>query len=643
MAEIAVRSREDHEIWLMLSREIAHGAAHDSAERHPISSCLSGTRFRVLDTLEASLSQVDRKVVWLFGRAGAGKSSVAYSLAERLREQDKLAASFFFSQKHLSRSNTDRVFLTIAYQLGLRHHRAKACVIEAIRRDPTLLRPETSRREQCERLVVEPLKSLRNVWGGGDKVMIFDAAEEAEAPAGKGGQIRESVLLLTELIRNTSPHPLPISGILITSRPFPRLENILKEPGITDLFIRHSLEDFDAVRDVTLYLQYYLCEVRNNDDRLYRYPCPWPIDGDLSMMAKLMKGHFIVAATVQRLVQVADDPVHRLDTITRFYRGDVRLGRARGDIDSIYHFVLSNCDESIRRPAVECLADVMSLAEPLTPMLLWELFGYDARDRISHLAAVVNIPHSRSSLDPIQIYHVSLRDYVSDQRRSGGFYVDASESHQRLAFMCLTVMQRQLEDSYGGGEPSHRHSNFPNLADRHNKRIIGCLQYACQYWAHHLERAKDDEGLHVLVLDFLENRRSSFVEFLSLLVNRDMVFTVLSGARRVVATWSTSEEHSRALRLLDSTLQLVTPANVRRSAVDIYPDGALSKNRTRRPSMTSPTSYSGTSGVPMHTVRWESKVVTPEGKADTNDDSSATFVSLWALVTMLFVMSYLLI
>ncbi|EIW79004.1 hypothetical protein CONPUDRAFT_59669, partial [Coniophora puteana RWD-64-598 SS2] len=96
MNRLGTLAHSDHEIWWTLSQEIAHGADYDSAERRPISSCLSGTRTQVLDTLEGSLTHVDRKLVWLFGRAGTGKSSIAYSLADHLHKQDKLAASFFF-------------------------------------------------------------------------------------------------------------------------------------------------------------------------------------------------------------------------------------------------------------------------------------------------------------------------------------------------------------------------------------------------------------------------------------------------------------------------------------------------------------------------------------------------------------------
>ncbi|EIW79035.1 hypothetical protein CONPUDRAFT_30640, partial [Coniophora puteana RWD-64-598 SS2] len=138
------------------------GAEHDCNDGRPFLQCLPGTRVDLLNTLETSLSQEEPQIFWLFGESGSGKSSVAYSISERLRKKGLLAATFFFSRRHVSRSNTDRVFLTIAYRIGISHPRAKAVIVKAIQNDPELLSCERSRREQFEKLVAEPLRSLQH-------------------------------------------------------------------------------------------------------------------------------------------------------------------------------------------------------------------------------------------------------------------------------------------------------------------------------------------------------------------------------------------------------------------------------------------------------------------------------------------------
>ncbi|EIW78929.1 hypothetical protein CONPUDRAFT_37063, partial [Coniophora puteana RWD-64-598 SS2] len=122
------------------------------------------------------------KIIWLSGESGSAKSPVAYTLAEGFHSNGTLAASFFFSRRHPVRSTTERVIPTISYQLGLRHWRAKEAISDVIAEDPSLLRPERSRYEQFTRLILEPLKRLKNVWkdAKSSMVMFLEALDECE-------------------------------------------------------------------------------------------------------------------------------------------------------------------------------------------------------------------------------------------------------------------------------------------------------------------------------------------------------------------------------------------------------------------------------------------------------------------------------
>ncbi|EIW80826.1 hypothetical protein CONPUDRAFT_33220, partial [Coniophora puteana RWD-64-598 SS2] len=136
------------------------GAVYDSNERQPHSKCLPGTRTGVLEKLRELVDDEAHKIVWLCGESGSGKSTIAHTLADELRDTNRLAASFFFSRKHTKRSTFDHVLLTLAYQLGIHHPTAKEIIVKAIADDPALLSTEKSRRDQLEALVIEPLKAL---------------------------------------------------------------------------------------------------------------------------------------------------------------------------------------------------------------------------------------------------------------------------------------------------------------------------------------------------------------------------------------------------------------------------------------------------------------------------------------------------
>ncbi|EIW80644.1 hypothetical protein CONPUDRAFT_24349, partial [Coniophora puteana RWD-64-598 SS2] len=115
------------------------GAVYNSNERQPHSVCLQGTRVELLQSLQAHLNDRNRKLLWVTGESGCGKSTIAHTLAEKLDRQGRLAATFFFSRKHAKRSNLDHVFVSLAYQLGLHHPRAQDIIVQAISNDPSLL------------------------------------------------------------------------------------------------------------------------------------------------------------------------------------------------------------------------------------------------------------------------------------------------------------------------------------------------------------------------------------------------------------------------------------------------------------------------------------------------------------------------
>ncbi|EIW74839.1 hypothetical protein CONPUDRAFT_41327, partial [Coniophora puteana RWD-64-598 SS2] len=136
------------------------GAIYDSYERQPHSKCLPNTRVNVLNDIKALVHDGSRKMIWVSGESGSGKSTILHTLADDLRQEGTLAGTFFFSRKHAKRSTFERVILTFAYQLGLQHHVAQEAITKAIHDDPALLSSEKSRRDQLEKLVIEPLKHL---------------------------------------------------------------------------------------------------------------------------------------------------------------------------------------------------------------------------------------------------------------------------------------------------------------------------------------------------------------------------------------------------------------------------------------------------------------------------------------------------
>ena len=76
----------------------AASASFDSYPRQHETGCLEGTRVDLLQQLERWSVAHERPIFWLSGMAGTGKSTIARTLATRLKSQGLLGGNFFFSR-----------------------------------------------------------------------------------------------------------------------------------------------------------------------------------------------------------------------------------------------------------------------------------------------------------------------------------------------------------------------------------------------------------------------------------------------------------------------------------------------------------------------------------------------------------------
>ncbi|KAF8954852.1 hypothetical protein BDZ97DRAFT_1741306 [Flammula alnicola] len=143
----------------MLERRASLGASHNSDERRDPPRCLSGTRDLVLKKIMDWLqSGSDSKIMWMYGRAGAGKSAIAQTIADLCSAKQLLAASFFWFRAAHGRNDETRVISTLAYQLVLEIPEIRRLVEKAIEEDSLLLSRPLEK--QLEDLIIKPLNKM---------------------------------------------------------------------------------------------------------------------------------------------------------------------------------------------------------------------------------------------------------------------------------------------------------------------------------------------------------------------------------------------------------------------------------------------------------------------------------------------------
>jgi len=172
--------------------------------------CMKGTRRDVLFQLDQWLrDEQDKRVFWLNGLAGMGKSTIAQTFAEMCFADGRLGASFFCSRDFEERSNLQSIFPTIAFQLAHQYPHFREELFSVLKTSPDSGKEALF--SQMEKLIVGPFQAT-NI----QTIIIIDALDECrdEEPA--------SALLS---ILSCYVDKIPLVKFLITGRPEPRIRS----------------------------------------------------------------------------------------------------------------------------------------------------------------------------------------------------------------------------------------------------------------------------------------------------------------------------------------------------------------------------------------------------------------------------------
>ncbi|RXW23294.1 hypothetical protein EST38_g2574 [Candolleomyces aberdarensis] len=278
-----------------LEARIAPGAIHDSAERCDAPKCHPETRVAVQDDLYSWIVDDDgeleqpKKIKWVTGPAGTGKTAVMGSLSERCKVGGFLAATFFFASWSASvgRRRKSAFVTTIAHQLARHHPEVREEISKAIEANSDIFNKNLY--TQMDLLVLGPLRGIARRPDRPDLrgAVIIDGLDECEAEQYHDTTTAKSKyksppprtkdqdqLEILQVLRTASSDPSFPFRILIASRP----ERVFREffdpeNNPTPFFQKLDLhEDYNADTDIGLFLEAHFSRIR----RRYRLPPSWP-------------------------------------------------------------------------------------------------------------------------------------------------------------------------------------------------------------------------------------------------------------------------------------------------------------------------------------------------------------------------------
>jgi len=489
----------------------ARGAGFQHGSRN---GCLKGTRVCVLQAIEHWAEDFTKPpILWLNGLAGAGKSTIAQTVAERMFAENCLGASFFCSRGFEDRSNLQLIFPTLAFQLAQKYPDFRTSLIPLLQSNPDVV--HESLLDQMQKFLVEPLQST-NI----STMIVIDALDECK------DEDPESAMLL---VLGKSVSNIPKVKFFITSRPEVHIVSGFCGPlleALAEVFVLHQVEPHIINNDIRHFFEHELSKLSLR----HGSPEGWPTDKQLDSLCQRAAGFFVYAvATLNFLNHYLQDPMDQLSAImespeSTAYEGDAEL-KVYKSLDSLYMSIFQMSFHK-NRPKDDImvrsiLSTVVLVANPLSVSAIATLRGFRC-GQVQHLLELIQslliLPEDPDH--PVQPFHKSFPDFITDPTRCSELRFHISpDYHAELVLCCLGLMNKSLKKNMCSIPDYALNSEVKDLPRRiKDSGIRGALEYACRSWYRHLTTVQHHtadiiSGLH----HFLEEQFLSWLEVLSIL------------------------------------------------------------------------------------------------------------------------------
>ncbi|KAG6326669.1 hypothetical protein ID866_12420, partial [Astraeus odoratus] len=320
---------------------------------------------------------------------------------------------------------------------------------------------------------------------------------------------------ILKVLSSTRVNKLPAGlRILVTSRP---LDDIHRTLSVMDNVKCRSLDDISTeatIQDIQLYIS---SELDQLEDIFAKY--------EFNELAKQSAGVFEWARLACEYIRprVGVSPVKRFHQLM-----SQTSGRGGTLLDNMYTTILDDIIGTSTE-TLDLFRSVMrQIICTLEPLPAGSLMAMRRKFSCAedHGAIEVILRYMGSLLTgasdlctPIRPLHASFYDFLTDENRSGRFFVNVLTGQADLAFACMQVMEEMLCFNICGLESSYlRNSEVVDLGERVGRYIPPHLSYSCRLWSMHLEKTKFCMSIAKSIQDVMGNVKILFwMEVCSLL------------------------------------------------------------------------------------------------------------------------------
>ncbi|KAF6742909.1 hypothetical protein DFP72DRAFT_154851 [Ephemerocybe angulata] len=462
----------------VLIANMAPGAIHDSNERCDAPKCMEETRIAVQEDIMSWIGSGDqdtqsKKIMWVTGPAGTGKTAVLGTIADTCKEKGTLAASFFFSAfpGSVDRRRKRCFVPTLAFQLA--EHggagRTREHVLSFVARDQGMIFTKNLK-EQFGALVLNPLFSRAQEHDSGGtkaatRVVIIDGLDECDSaqndPADSAHtsahvplrRKEDDQLEILSLLLLAASHPSFPFRILIASRPEVWIRNFFATDGkecTQELFLDKK---YDPDADIALFYDVQLSIIC----RLFGLPNDWPGKAAKLALVRITSGQFVYAVAAMRYVKGpyfnhtglrgSRTPHQRLDSILLGLAPTTH--NSLNTLDALYRSLLGGCPEPELSMKWLRATQMRNAAGDKSPVwllrLVLEASPGEENYALGSLASLLS-EHSGESLgQPYLFYHKPFLDFIEDPARCGERFLTEEEVLTWVAQRFFQTLDRPVQ------------------------------------------------------------------------------------------------------------------------------------------------------------------------------------------------------
>ncbi|TEB33393.1 WD40 repeat-like protein [Coprinellus micaceus] len=483
--------------------------------------CTPGTRVRILGhAVKWANDPESEDVFWMFGPAGSGKTTIAFTIARRFEatfdadDTITLGGNFLCSRQFEETRLKTCIIRTLVYQLA----RKCAGFAEALNRVENFDSIDQDVGTQLRDLLIIPWKQYRSTRGSDSSsadrfLFLIDAVDEIERQGGSE--------FLHDLLTVIHDNHLPGLKFFVTSRSNPEIVSRVESFERKQLVRLQDVEEEEARNDIGTYLEANLPQLKGA--------------AEMDLIQEFVGGLFIVAATIVRHLTLRRTRLsERKALIRRLFYPETQHATSTNpthSLDNLYTRILTEVfdqfPEEVFGEKLGVLHAFLCTVEPTSTSIVARLLELELEDTGGFTDStnpaddVIALLHGVLYTDQnhlVRFYHKSFADFIFDKTRSAQFACDQANNNQLLTRHCFRVMTSCLRFNIANIPSSFVFdSDNADLQDEVNRNISPELGYACQSWSHHLVRCLPFPVLFAVVFDFLQLRVLFWIETMNLL------------------------------------------------------------------------------------------------------------------------------